>query len=220
MPESSLLKKHQSTRHTYWSQFGDVEQNLIEHLVEGNGQKRLDTGELVAPRWPARLERYITVRTSESVIIATDGLSDPKNDHVKEQGLGIEFYVELPTEAFEKNKTWAERLLHGVVQSELYTKSAYITIKTYGFIGIEIPRFPLPDELEVYINDRGKIHTLVNILHPKRPNTLDMPLEKIHIANINLLTKTRSKSFAEGTERRRSDMFEKLSNKQDPTFLA
>ena len=72
----------------HWRAVGAVEQDVVGHVISPSF--------LGGPDWPSTRQAYRIVRRGDSVIIATDGLSDPF-DGAPELGNGFEMELFLET---------------------------------------------------------------------------------------------------------------------------
>ena len=67
----------------HWQTVGSVEQDVLTYMISPSF-----TG---GPHWPSTRQAYRVVRRDESIVLATEGLSDPFDDA---EGLGNGFEME------------------------------------------------------------------------------------------------------------------------------
>lgn len=74
-------------RDTYWVSVGMVEQDVLGHLISPDLMGR--------PAWPTTRQAYRIIRRPGSIIIATDGMSDPFDDSTRQENdFGMELFIE------------------------------------------------------------------------------------------------------------------------------
>ncbi|WP_308721347.1 hypothetical protein [Komagataeibacter xylinus] len=73
----------------YWKTIGAVDDDVISYMINP-----MFSG---APAWPNTRQAYRVIRTAGSLIVASDGLSDPfvGTDMTDTSGFGLEVYLEI-----------------------------------------------------------------------------------------------------------------------------
>ncbi len=144
------------------------------------------------PAWPNTRQAYRVVRPPKSLIIASDGLSDPfvGTDITGQQGFGCEVYIEAPELAgadFETLRaSWAFALIELLAQNVAHAGGLSLQIERYGVLSMELPlggRFP-PD----WLTPGGTVGCLINLPVAGRPARIDMPFGPVDICCVTLLT--------------------------------
>jgi hypothetical protein len=88
MSRQADLEAAVAARRVFWSQVGALDQGVLAPLVSAH---------LVsdAPAWPHAREAFAIVHRKDSVIIATDGLSNPPDPDDPSERLGFEMFIEI-----------------------------------------------------------------------------------------------------------------------------
>src|SRR5262245_19231316 len=74
-------------RDTHWATVGTIERSVLAHAISPS----LRCG----PAWPTRRQAYRVIRRPGTILIATDGMSDPFKPPVAEgNGFGMELFIE------------------------------------------------------------------------------------------------------------------------------
>lgn len=84
-PDDPAYKKTYDALQAYWEKVGTVEPDVISYIVNPMF--------LGSPPWPGGRQAFKVIRTTESLIIASDGLSDPFEEDKSEQRNGFEMEV-------------------------------------------------------------------------------------------------------------------------------
>lgn len=159
-PRYDLFAK---ARHAYWSQFGAVDKDVITYLVSPQFQG--------APGWPTTRQAFCIVRTSEGVIIASDGLSDLFVDtDMQDAGFGCEVFIEtdMPRDAKfgEIKSSWQFSLIENFARNVADLGGIENQIQVHGLISMELPAPPnSPNDWQT---KEGMIGVLVNMVTAER----------------------------------------------------
>lgn len=88
-PNDPAYQKTYDALQAYWEKVGTVEPNVISYIVNPMF--------LGSPPRPGGRQAFKVIRTTESLIIASDGLSDPFEEDKCEQrnGFEMEFFIEM-----------------------------------------------------------------------------------------------------------------------------
>ncbi|NBB81033.1 MAG: hypothetical protein GVY36_16580 [Verrucomicrobia bacterium] len=84
-PDDPAYQKTFDALQAYWEKVGVVDPDVITYIVNPMF--------LGAPPWPSGRQAFKIIRTTESLIIASDGLSDPFEEDTNEQRNGFEMEV-------------------------------------------------------------------------------------------------------------------------------
>jgi hypothetical protein len=89
----ALVSASAEARRRYWSRFGAVDTDVLGQLIASRFIPDM-------PVWPSGREVYLVVRRENTVILATDGLSDPDDGEFRDRnGHGLELFIEAPAAA-------------------------------------------------------------------------------------------------------------------------
>ena len=109
-----LITQSEASRMTLYSKLGSLQDFVLTQASQAVAG---------GPRWPANSQKFRVInRPNGTVIIASDGLSDPFDDLQSDanvNGFGLEFYIETPaaelgTTPSELKASWQFQLLYTV----------------------------------------------------------------------------------------------------------
>jgi hypothetical protein len=168
----------------YWSAIGPSDPDLIAYLVNPQFQGK--------PAWPNTRQAYRVVRPPGSLIIASDGLSDPfaGTDMSDVQGFGCEVYIEAPQFAgadFDTlRESWAFRVIENFAMNVADWGGISQQIAKLKVLSSEFDmRGVLPDAA---LTADGSAGFLVNLAPPGRQTRIeDMPFGPIDVIALTLL---------------------------------
>lgn len=88
-PDDPVYKQTYDALQTYWQGIGQVEPDVLTYVVNPMF--------MGAPAWPGTRQAFKVIRTDSSLIIASDGLSDPFDQpgDEDENGFGMEVFIEV-----------------------------------------------------------------------------------------------------------------------------
>ncbi len=197
----------------YWDQIGPSDQDVLSYIV--NPQF------MGAPPWPNTRQAYRVVRPKNSLIIASDGLSDPFVGTSREnmQGYGCEVYVEVPEFADAKfddiNGSWAFALVENFAQNIAYMEGISEHLEKFHIMSME---FPFEDGVfpDQWMTKNGTVGALINLSIPERPSKIsDMPFGPVDIICLTLLKPEELNKLAEGGAVARNKLAEKFSKRPE-----
>jgi hypothetical protein len=168
----------------YWAAIGASDPDLIAYMINPMFQGK--------PAWPNTRQAYRVVRPPGSLIIASDGLSDPfvGSDRTDVQGFGCEVYIEAPQFAGADFTTlrdsWAFRVIENFAMNVADWGGLSHQVAKLGVLSTEFNmRGILPDAVLTADGDAG---FLVNLAPSDRPKRIDdMPFGPIDIIAVTLL---------------------------------
>ncbi|WP_266158695.1 suppressor of fused domain protein [Dyella silvatica] len=204
----------------YWASIGAVEPDLLAHLISPSF-----TG---GPSWPTTRQAYRVIRRGSSIILATDGMSDPF-DGVAGMGNGFEMELFLETAdipaSFAGDKgdvgrikeSWAFELLHHV--GEMVAEAGGITarLERYDSLSVELPGFSQSHALAAQLPARfatadDSLGILLGAPDPDFPAIIDdMPLSAVRMVSITLLTAAELEHLRQGGAAARHELVQKLA---------
>lgn len=128
-------------RDAFWAGVGSVEKDVLGHLIS--------PGLMGGPQWPTTRQAYKVVRRAHSIVIATDGLSDPFEDGRKGNGFGMELFVETadilpahagrPGDISRLSESWAFELVSHVAGTVARVGGISAQLDQYGVLSMELP---------------------------------------------------------------------------------
>lgn len=179
----SLFDQTIDARNRFWETVGTVDPQVLTHLI--------NPAFMGGPVWPAMRQAFIKVETSDSVILASDGLSDPFDD-MKEpnQGFSLECYLESDDPALRKsiselNQTWQFHLVYQVAQNFAHHGGIKELLEQYGVLSMEFASINVPAP---FLTEDGRVGVLLGLESNKMPNAIAGPAGDISLVSIKVLT--------------------------------
>jgi hypothetical protein len=169
----------------FWSTIGPSDPDLIAYLLNPQFQGK--------PAWPNMRQAYRIVRPAGSLIIASDGLSDPfvGTDMTGQQGFGCEVYIEAPQLAnasFDAvRNSWAFKTIENVAMNVADWGGVADKIASLGVLSVEFDMSGMlpPDALTA----EGAAGFLINLVPPGRAARIaDMPFGPVDIMALTVIT--------------------------------
>jgi Suppressor of fused protein (SUFU) len=143
------------------------------------------------PVWPALRQAFQKIDTAHSVILASDGLSDPFDDMEEaNQGFEIEFFIEsddpeLRTSISDLASTWQFEILYQMSQNAANHGGVKDLLDQYGVLSMELYDISVP---EPFLNEEGRVGILIGVDAPHLPRKISLPCAEVRLASIKLLT--------------------------------
>lgn len=184
-PSTEILDRSIDIREKFWKRYGTLDTGVMTSL----SNPLLQGG----PKWPALRQAFLKVDRSHSVILASDGLSDPfLGEADKGQGMGIEFYMEsrdkdLQGRSWESLKaTWLFQALYMVAQNAAYAGNFRELLDENGVVSIELKNVKAPER---FLSDEGLVGVLIGVEPKNISAELKLPLGRVRIASVIMLTR-------------------------------
>lgn len=177
------FKQSCELRDNYWKSVGEVDPDVIAHLI--------NPAFMGGPKWPSLRQAFKTIRSSETVIIASDGLSDPYDDYDTNKdnqaynGLGFEFYVETSDKIDVIQNSWQFDIVYQMSQFAAANPNILNLLNQYTFLTTELYNVKAPVE---YINESERVGVIVGLPSETIPESVKLSIEEVRIVNIRLLT--------------------------------
>lgn len=169
-----LLERTRDTRELIYGGLG----KLLPHVFiafQDSGMRN---------RWPAQRQAWSVIELEKSLVILSDGLSDPDLSTGIQTGLGHEFFIELPRSESDYDK-WPLELLTEVCNIAVDHAGIKLLIQEMNLISLEVFNSSLPGEFRSKEGTAGIILGLPSI---GIPGKLSLPAGEILLINIKLLT--------------------------------
>ncbi len=182
--DDALLEKSIRKRQQFWKRYGKLESGVLTTL---NNPMYMG-----GPKWPAMRPSFVRVDRSNSVLIASDGLSDPfPGDDESKQGFGLELYMETRDKDLRQRNwedlkaSWLFQTLYNVAQTAAHKKDFRQILDEDGFFSMELQLVNAPSHM---LNENENVGVLVGVEPKSITPELSMPLAKIKLAAVVLLT--------------------------------
>ncbi|WP_242198184.1 MULTISPECIES: suppressor of fused domain protein [unclassified Pseudomonas] len=204
----------------HWQTVGSVEQDVLTYMISPSF-----TG---GPHWPSTRQAYRVVRRDGSIVLATEGLSDPFDDA---EGLGNGFEMELfletpdipddargePGDVDPLRRSWAFELLEHVAKTVANAGGITHQLDTHGVLSLELPGFSLSHQMsdqvpKLFVTEDDATGVLLGGPQPDFPTRLeDMPLSPVRLVPVVLITASELEYVRTGGRAAREDLVARLN---------
>lgn len=212
----------QARRDAFWQGVGALESDVLGHLIS--------PGLLGGPRWPTTRQAYrIVRREGGTVLLATDGMSDPFDAEDADRtvnGFECELFLEtgdLPPDQLGApgnieplKHSWAFELLTNIAATIAEAEGARAAFDAYGVLSIEVPgvsrSHAIKDAVPArFVTSDDAIGVLVGGPAPDFPERIDdMPLSPVRLLPVVLLTAVELAEIRAGDEETRTVIADRL----------
>ncbi len=190
--QESCLKRDQ-----FWGAVGQVETDMLGHLISPS----LTGG----PAWPTTRQAYRVIRRKNTILIATDGLSDPFSGvSGGENGFELELFIETPDidpehagqagEIGSIVKSWAFEIIQNVAGTVAGAGGINAQLDRYTVLSVEIPGVSQSHSVQTqvpkrFITDDDCIGVLIGAPRQNFGTEItDMPLSPVRIVPVTIIT--------------------------------
>lgn len=179
--EKSLI-----ARNAYWNQLGRTAPEPLGYDISPEIKG--------APAWPTVEQRFRIVRTTNTLIIATEGLSDPFGAFrgpSDANGYGMELFIEVPgmqaTSPDAIRTSWAFRAVEHTAILCAHAKGLSELLETNGVMSLDLSRHCVPSGWIVpgHVEPAGAL--LGVPMPPGRDIIKNMPLSKTRVIPLTLI---------------------------------
>lgn len=197
-------------RDAVWAELGTVDEDVISHFMSPTF--------FGGPAWPTTRQAFLRVRRQGSVVLASDGLSDPYDEgHLAQtglSGLGVEVFLETDDPELRADglgmidKTWAFELLYEMAQNAAYSGDLADRIDRLGAVSMELPG------LEVgagWQTDYGSVGLLMGVPAPDVRRRVDTPSGSVRMVAVTLLRPTELEHVITGRAAGRAEIARRLA---------
>ena len=204
-PDDPRFDRFFAAREAAWATCGTVDENVIAYLISPEFQG--------APAWPTTRQAFRVVRPADSLIIASDGLSDLFVDtSMQVAGFECEVYIESPDLAgaqFEEiRSSWQFELVETLARNVADFGGIQTPIKQYGIFSMELPA---PKTMPArWITERGSVGALINVTVPGRPSFCQLGDAEIRLVALTLLLPDETEYVVAGGASTRAEIAQRL----------
>ncbi|WP_335945815.1 suppressor of fused domain protein [Pseudomonas sp. G166] len=203
----------------HWRSVGTVERDVLSYLISPSFSG--------GPYWPSTRQAYRVVRRGTTVILATEGLSDPFDDT---EGMGNGFEMELFVETADIpehahgpvgevdpfKRSWAFELVEHVARTVAEAGGITHQLEQHGALSLELPGLSqshhMSDQLpKLFVTDDDSTGVLLGAPEPDFPTQLDdMPLSPVRLVPVVLITAAELEYVRCGGRAAREDLVSRL----------
>lgn len=181
----------------HWKRIGRPDRELVAYVA--------DPGPAAASGWPAARQAYHIVRRYDSLILSTDGLSDPFVCKVAgDSGYGIEAFIEVPgaqeMETGFLRESWAFAVLEIVAQNIAGFGGILDRLDRDSVVYMAVPLLnpPTPE----WADDLGFSGVLIGLPARRAGAVVDLPFGPARYLAVTLLRPEEALFAARGAENR------------------
>jgi hypothetical protein len=183
---------------THWRGVGSLEADLLTYVVNPQFQG--------APAWPNTRQAYAVIRTGTSLILSSDGLSDPfvgsSIDNVS--GLGMEVFLEIVGAQacdFGAIKGLPEfALIEMVARNIAGHGGVRDLLDTHGLLSMALPMDGAFHD--GWCDEDGQVGVLLGLDTPGIPDRLDLPFGSVCMVAVTPLRPMEARAAARTTAER------------------
>lgn len=203
-----LLLASFDARTAAWSQWGRVDSDVLGHLVNPTF--------MGGPRWPALRQAFRIVRRETSILVASDGLSDPFEDDddpgvALENGFGVELYAASSDGIDQVVGSWLLGLVWQVSQFAADRGDLLELLGEYDVLSTELHNVQLPSEFAPrFVNAAGRVGVLLGMRSDLVPSIIDGPFSPIRLVSAKLLAVDELQFIVDGGPEARVQLAQQL----------
>lgn len=195
-PDDPAYKKTHDAIQAYWEKIGTVDSDVISYLI--------NPAFMGSPPWPGGRQAFKIIRTSNSLIIASDGLSDPFDEDADSQrnGFEMEIYIEVKSQqdmTFDDIKNSAAFALIEQCARQIAEWGGITTLLDQ--IKIISSEIPVPNGAipETFLNQDGYVGVLFGMEAVNRPAFVpNTPLSPVRMVAVTALSPAEVQDIAMG----------------------
>ncbi len=146
-PSVEAIAQTRKARAAYWDAIGTSDIDFLGYPVSPQV--------LGMPAWPTQTQRFRVVRTENSLIIASEGLSDPfgafdarAQGHGHGNGFGVEVFLEIcgaqEMSADDIRKTWAFKAVEHVARIFAFGEDLSALVQNNDVLSVDLPSNCVP----------------------------------------------------------------------------
>lgn len=202
---TEIYDQTNEARDTLFSSLGNVDPDVIGHII--------NPAFMGGPQWPSLRQAFSIIRTSKSIKVASNGLSDPFED-MAEPNNG--FRLEVIAETVEKleadiSNTWLFKLVYAISQQAAHSGQIADFVATHGVVTMEL--YAEDCGLEEFQNKDGMVGVILGVESPDMPKSVKFPAEEITLVTVQILTPDELDYVAEKRAEGRNHIHELLQKK-------
>jgi hypothetical protein len=208
--EADAVEGAIDARQAVWSRLGDMDRDMLGPA--------LNPAFLGGPEWPAGRQAFLRVRRPRSVLLASDGLSDPHLEpELVEPGLsgfGVEVFLETTDPAVTGEGigsiigTWAFHLLYEMAQNVAYMGDVAERLDGLGIVSMELQDFSVGSGWDT---PDGSVGVLLGVPADGMPEGLETGVGNARLVAVTLLRPAELGHVASGRAEARAEIAERLA---------
>lgn len=179
---AQMLARACAARDAFYASLGAVDGDVLAPLVNPSF--------MGGPRWPSLRQAWRVIRRPGSIIIASDGLSDPfedDDDIFEPLGYLVEVCVEAPLGSVDGDniaQSWLFDLIYQLSQNVAAHGSIDLLVQRHGSVSMVLDVQDAPAGLE---DDKEQVGVLLAQGAPGMPPSFDTPYGEVLLLTITVL---------------------------------
>jgi hypothetical protein len=217
----ALRDATQKSLDRHWNTVGVSENDVLGYAVSPSF--------MGGPDWPSTRQAYRVVRRGDSIIFATEGMSDPF-DGVEGLGNGFEMELFIETADIPEHargavgdvepftRSWAFELLKHLAREVAYAGGITERLENYGSMSFEIPGFSKSDYMcdqlpAQFVTEDDMTGMLLGAPEADFSTQIeDMPLSPVKLVSVMLITAAELEYIRSGGQNARNDLIARLKS--------
>ena len=199
----AMIQTTFEVRNAFYSKLGTVDSDAIAPLINPSF--------MGGPRWPALRQAWRVIRRSDSIIIVSDGLSDPFEDEKIPLGYRVEVCAEFFGEIEVIPGSWLFDLVYQVSQNVAYHGGFEQLIDQYETVSTVLSISGAP---AIFKNDNDEVGVIIGFPASNIPSEFNTPFGSVKMLTITLLHPLELAYIesSEDMEVRRKEIVDKLKS--------
>lgn len=215
----ALREASQKCLDRHWNSVGVSESDVLGYAISPSL--------MGGPDWPSTRQAYRVVRRANSIILATEGMSDPF-DGVEGLGNGFEMELFIETadipehargatgDVYPLTRSWAFELLKHLAREVAHAGGLTHRLEKYGSMSFEIPGFSqsdyMCDQLPArFVTEDDMTGMLLGAPQADFSTQIDdMPLSPVKLVSVMLITAAELEYIRAGGQNARNDLIDRL----------
>ena len=179
---AQMLATACAARDAFYASLGDVDADVLAPLV--------NPAFMGGPRWPSLRQAWRVIRRADTVILASDGLSDPfedDDDVFVPRGHLLEVCIEAPLSAFDGQavaQSWLFDAIYQVSQNVADHGSIDLLVQRHGSVSMVLDVQEAPTGLE---DEHGQVGVLLAQGTATIPPSFDTPYGEVMLLTATVL---------------------------------
>ena len=179
---AQMLATACAARDAFYATLGDVDADVLAPLV--------NPAFMGGPRWPSLRQAWRVIRRADTIVIASDGLSDPfedDDDVFVPRGHLLEVCIEAPLSAFDGGAvqaSWLFDVIYQVSQNVADHGSIDLLVQRHGSVSMALDVQDAPMGLE---DENGQVGVLLAQGTATIPPSLATPYGAVMLLTVTVL---------------------------------
>ena len=193
---AQMLAATCAARDAFYASLGAIDGDVLAPLV--------NPSLMGGPRWPSLRQAWRVIRRPGSIMIASDGLSDPfedDDDIFEPRGYLVEVCVEAPLSSVEDDDiagSWLFDLVYQLSQNVADHGSIDLLVERHGSVSMALDLQAPPDGLE---DENEHVGVLIDATAPTIPAFFDTPYGPVMMLTATVLQPAELAHIGEAEDR-------------------